>query len=200
MLQDHLPDREGVFDIIVDYKASRRPNAGENFWLNHSWQVQTYAWLRSQSPTANRIGAGVIVYVDELAPSATELAEYKKEIEASTADVVPTEGSADWYALQRWRTGAALPGLSLEFRLRRAIRIIGVSHHEVQSAVAAIDGVVEQIETCAVREFNTGDIVDNWSATGAEANCVACDFESFCPEPAAHRGARRSPRPANAPG
>ncbi len=200
LLQDHLPNRTGVFDIIVDYKASRRPSTRENFWINQQWQVQTYAWLREQSPTGNPIGAGVIVYVDELAPSATELTAFKTEIDAGIADVAPTVGSADWYAIQRWRQGAPLPEVTFAFRLQRAVRIIGVSRGEVDAAVTAIDGVVERIETSAVREFNTGDIVANWSATGGEASCVACDFESFCPEPAGRRGTRQPPRPARAPG
>ncbi len=200
MLQGHLPNRAGVFDIIVDYKASRRPSSADSFWVNQQWQVQTYAWLREQSATANPIGAGVIVYVDELAPSATELTVFKEELEAGTADVAPPVGSADWYAIHRWRSGAELPELTFDFRLNRAVRIINVSRTDVDAAVHAIDGVVERIESSAVREFNTGDIVANWSACGGETTCVACDFRTFCPEPHAHRGNPLGPRPASAPG
>src|SRR5579885_525740 len=40
------------FEIIVDYKAERRPATNEPRGQQQEWQVQTYAWLCTQVPQA----------------------------------------------------------------------------------------------------------------------------------------------------
>src|SRR5208282_5307316 len=60
-----LRQMPGQFDVIVDYKGMRRPESNSSLWLHQEWQIQTYAWLRSQVPRAIPIAAGILVYVNE---------------------------------------------------------------------------------------------------------------------------------------
>jgi hypothetical protein len=185
------------YDLIVDYKAARRPSADSPYWDHHEWQIQTYAWLRSQIPNATRVGAGLLIYVNELSPSQTDLRDYLREIANQTTDVVPENGSADYYAIHRWQPGAPVPPLSETFLLSRAIRVIDVSPEPVQAAVNEIDEAVLQIEQSALAEHNSGNIPNNWNACGRQDDCVACDFYHSCPDPADRRG-RNLPRPSPA--
>ena len=61
-------DVQGHIRLDFSITAGRRPAIGDAMWEHHQWQIQTYAWLRSQLPHANRVGAGILVYVSELAP------------------------------------------------------------------------------------------------------------------------------------
>ncbi|MDI1450814.1 PD-(D/E)XK nuclease family protein [Polyangium sp. 6x1] len=188
------------FDLIVDYKAARRPDQKSEYWTHHAWQVQTYAWLRNQAPGMARVGAGIIVYVNEFAPSSSELEEYVHEIRQGAADVVPEPGSADYYAIHRWQPGAAVPALSLAFRMKRAIRVIDVTDARIKDAVAAIDDVVTEIEASAQAEFQSGSIPKHWKACGDAATCEACDFKHTCPSPAQMRTTGKKAGPPVAPG
>lgn len=185
MIIDAIPSLPDSFDVIVDYKAARRPPRQpleREFpaWELEAWQVRTYAWLRRQQPGTNPVAAALVVYVNELCPSQTDLLDYLDELKEQRTDVIPESGSADYYALHRWTPDVSTPVFSDEFLLRRAVRIIGVSDEEVEEAVSAIDDVVAEIETCALRENQTGQIPANWPARGEERDCVACDFRRFC--------------------
>lgn len=173
------------FEVIVDYKAARRPAANEPKWDQHEWQVQTYAWLCGQVPQAQPVGAGLLMYINELVPSRSDLEDLRREVLNGDTDVIPPNGSPDYYALHRWQptAGGPLPQFSPQFLLARAIRVVDVSSPQVQHALSQIDQVVNQIEASAVSENNTGNITLNWGACGDERDCVACDFRHFCPNP-----------------
>ena len=51
------------YDLIVDYKAARRPAVRSRFWQYEEWQVQTYAWLWRQMPQTRPVGAGLLIYL-----------------------------------------------------------------------------------------------------------------------------------------
>ena len=188
LIQSRLPNTPaGEYDLIVDYKAGRRPAPGSPFREQYELQVQTYAWLRAQVPQARPVGAGVLVYIDELAPSQGDLEKLKREIQHNSADIVPANGSPDYYAIHGWQRGQPVPQLSFEFRLSRAIHVVDVATGLVTHAVNSIDNVVAQIESAAFREHNTGNIPQTWQACGDADQCVACDFLHFCPSPHGHR-------------
>jgi hypothetical protein len=191
------------FDVIVDYKAARRPPTSDPHWQHEEWQIQTYAWLCRQVPQARPIGGGLLIYINELEPSRTDLEELRREVLQGSTDVIPPTGSQDYYALHRWQPGPGvpLPQFTSAFKLRRAIRVVDVSDPQVIHALGQIDQVVTQIEQSAVSENNTGNIPNNWVACGDARDCVACDFRHFCPSPAQRRGNPPPPlQPPAAPG
>jgi len=197
-IQAVCPSLKGDFEIIVDYKGSRRPRTDHPYWEHGDWQVQTYAWLRTRQPKALPVVAGILLYVNELAPGTSGIVELKQEIAKGITDVVPANGDSDYYALSAWRPGAAVPALSPAFRMRRAIRVIPVNPASQQLATAKFDNVVADIETCVTAEAGSGKILQQWKSCGEEETCVACDFRHFCPD-RAPRSTGKKPSPPGAP-
>jgi len=185
----------GEYDLIVDYKAGRRPALDSPFRTQFELQVQTYAWLRSQIPQSRPVGAGLLIYINELSPSRDDMAELRREMGDGTTDIVPANGSADYYAVHTWQPDQPVPNLSFDFRLHRAVHVVDVASPLVQHAVGQIDSVIAQIESSAFREQNTGNIPNNWQACGGAEDCVACDFVHFCPAPAQLRAQLQQPNP-----
>jgi len=185
IIRDCLPNTpDGDYDVIVDYKAGRRPPLGSDFRNRFTWQVQTYAWLRGQVADNRQVGAGVLVFVNELSLSKGDFDELRQELNNNTTDIVPPNGSPDYYAIHGWHQGDPLPTLSLEYRLRRALMVIETTTPSVQGAVQNIDQVVRSIEESAFHEHNSGAIQTNWPACGEVQDCDACDFYHHCPSPA----------------
>jgi hypothetical protein len=171
-------------EIIVDYKGSRRPNVTDDYWAQGDWQLQMYAWLRSQQPAAAPVAAGVLLYINELAPGEGDLVELKKEIKAGTTDVAPVAGSADDYALRTWQRGAQTPSFSRSFRMARVIRVVPITGPSTAVALTNFDAVVQNIESCVALEAQNGHISGHWSPSCKDGQtCVACDFRHFCPSP-----------------
>jgi hypothetical protein len=194
-------------DLIVDYKGSARPatacaDAGKDYWTQGDWQLQMYAWLRAQQPTAKPVIAGVLLYINELAPSSNMVVDLRRHVERGHTDVEPVSGSRDDYLLRTWRPGSSVPDFSLDFRLQRAIRVVPITPTSTANALAKFDGVVVDIERCVSREAQSGKIIAHWGAGGDESTCVACDFRHFCPSPALHRaeGGQYTPKAPRAPG
>lgn len=206
MINSQIPGLSGQFDVIVDYKAARRPpmTPPQNvkpYWQHEAWQVQTYAWLRAQQPNRNPVKAGILIYVNELSPSQSDLNDLKTEISEGQTDVQPSSGSADYYALNTWQTGQGLstPNFTINFLRQRAVRIVSVGDIEINQAVAQIDEVISQIERCALQENAKGHIPNHWNADGGAGDCDACDFRRFCPSPAQRRQPGKQPRPLQPP-
>jgi hypothetical protein len=192
IIKDQLPNiPDGDYDVIVDYKAGRRPPLGSEFRDRFTWQVQTYAWLRNQVSTNRKVGAGVLIFINELSHSRSDFEELQSEVKSKQTDVVPAVGSADYYAIHGWTPGSPVPDLSLDFRLRRALMIIDTSDAPTQLAVQHIDQVVSKIESSASYEHDTGAIQMNWPACGEVQDCDACDFLHHCPSPAKVRAAQK---------
>jgi hypothetical protein len=174
--------------VIIDYKGSRRPAINHAYWTQGDWQLQTYAWLRTRQPQSLPVAAGVLLYVNELSMSGEDLAELKREIARGTTDVSPSRGSRDYYDINAWRPGSAVPAFSPQFRLARAIRVIGVNSSSQQYATHEFEGVVQEIETCVSSEAAAGNIMAHWMPRGDDDTCAACDFRHFCPHPAPRSG------------
>lgn len=182
-IMEAQPQLQGEYEIIIDYKGSRRPRMSDDprgDWKLGEWQVQTYAWLRSQQPESRPVAAGVLVYVSELSPGSKDIESMRREIAAGHTDIAPVPGSSDAYELNVWQPGRRA-SLSQPFRLRRAIRVIPVTTQSMLDATAAIDSVVRAIEDCVVDERASRHIRQSWVAdSNDEDTCVACDFKVSC--------------------
>jgi hypothetical protein len=179
-----LPDNA---EIIVDYKGSRRPATTDKYWGQGDWQLQMYSWLRSQQPGAAPVVAGVLLYINELAPTDSNIADLQREISQGHTDVQPVPGSQDDYQLRTWHPGSAAPAFSSAFRMQRVIRVVPITQPSIYVALANFDAVVVDIESCVTREAKHGTIIAHWPAGGDEGSCVACDFRHFCPSPKSER-------------
>ncbi|MCE9559451.1 MAG: PD-(D/E)XK nuclease family protein [Armatimonadetes bacterium] len=173
----------GPYEVIVDYKGSQRPliNDSEGYWNHGIWQLQTYAWLRSKQPDALPVAAGILIYVNELTPGGKEMMTLKAGIKNKQTDILPVPGSQDEQIVRMWRLGNSTDQLSLDFRLRRAIRVIPITPESTLEALKKFDDVVRQSEEDIVAEAQNGNILGTWKPNGDEATCDACDFRWFCP-------------------
>lgn len=184
-VEEACPKLVGAYEVIVDYKGSQRPRTTEDYWKQGGWQVQTYAWLRSRQPDALPVAAGILLYINELTPGDKAMQNLRHGIVDGTTDVLPRTGSLDEQLVRMWRPGTDAEQLSLEFRLRRAIRVVPITADSTRLALAAFDDVIRRIEEDIVGEANNGDILRAWSPNCVdEDTCVACDFRHFCPRPA----------------
>lgn len=199
----NLPDGA---EIIVDYKGSRRPPTTcpptvSDYWAQGNWQLQMYAWLRSQQPGAAPVAAGVLLYVNELALSLHDVAPLQREVARGHTDACPPAGSQDDYLLRTWRPGAGVPAFGAAFRMARVIRVVPITPPSITQALGQFDSVVVDVESCVAREAQHGAIIAHWPAQGDDSTCDACDFRHFCPSPASGRtpGANYTPPAPNAP-
>lgn len=186
-VMEACPDIRGTFEVIVDYKGARRPLTDENeraHWEQGEWQVQTYAWLRGRQPDALPVVAGILIYINELTPGGEEIRAIRRGLANGTTDVVPESRSQDLQIIRLWQSGMDTTQISLEYRLRRAIRIIPVSQQSIERALVAFDDVVRRAEEDIVAEATGRNILQAWSPNCKdEATCAACDFRYFCPRP-----------------
>lgn len=186
------------FEVIVDYKGMRRPGLGQREWNQFEWQLRTYSWLRQAQPGARHVAAGIVLFLNELEPSADDIKALKDDMRGRNTDVVP-EGS-DRTALDRWRAKDLIPAFSADLRTRRSIHVVSTSTDLVTRGLTEFDRVVGQIETAVASEVAGNEITKAWAGTYlASGNpepgdrvCTACDFQSFCPI-LERRGKRRNP-------
>jgi len=170
------------YEIIIDYKGMRRPPTNDPTWQHHEWQILTYAWLRSQQHQSRPIVAGIIFYLNELASSQEDMKELKNDVRNNSTDIMPQ--GLDLQAIQNWRRNTTPPSLSRPFKEQRSIRIIPVNDIHILNSLQQFDGVVSGIESCVVSEVMSKGITFSWRSNPVERNCTACDFKTFCPNPA----------------
>jgi hypothetical protein len=183
-VREGCPNLDGEAEIIVDYKGAGRPTLTDDHWGLGKWQVQTYAWLRERQPGAKRVAAGILIYVNELSLSAADIGRIQHEIRHGLTDVTPPHGSSDDYQINAWTPGARA-SISEAFRLKRAVRVIPVDEASKDEATRAFDRLVAEIEYRVLHEATVGHIGQAWPASCTDRNtCSACDFLSFCPNPA----------------
>jgi hypothetical protein len=174
------------FEVIIDYKGTRRPapsrDGSQGLAETYHWQVQTYAHLREQQEHSLPVAAGVILYLNELYPSAGDIQKLRREIRAGTADVVPDPGSAAERVLITSSSDATGDALPIEFRLARAIRTFPVSPSSIIAALGHFDEVVARIEACRAAERRSGTVIAAWEHNAEDnGTCAACDARTFCP-------------------
>lgn len=189
LVLSQLPkDPPEQFEVIIDYKGMRRPpvnpdtSSGPSYWDIYGWQVQTYAHLRSTHEDSLPVVAGIIIYLNELLPMKEDIVSMRKEVQAGSTDVVPTEGSIAYTSLTSWRTKDDPPELPLDFRLARAIRVEPVSNSTITTALREFDNVVARIEICRGTELLHGRVLSSWEKNPADVDtCKRCDSRTFCP-------------------
>jgi len=193
-LRDYGPE----FEVIVDYKGMRRPGTNQREWNQFEWQLRTYSWLRQAQPTARPVAAGIVLFLNELEPSAEDMKALKEELRSRGTDVTP-EGD-DRTAIDRWKPKASVPPLSAALRMSRSIHVVSMSSDLITRGLTEFDRVVGQIETAVYSEVTGNGITQAWVGTYlASGNpepedrvCTACDFQPFCPI-LARRGKRKNP-------
>lgn len=186
LIGEHLhracPNLEGEFEVIVDYKGTRRPLIDEPEWDQGNWQIQTYAWLREKQNDSLPVAAGILLYINELTPSSAEIQAVRRGMEHDLTDVVPT--GSDAQLVRMWRSGQDLSQLSPDYLLERTVRVVPVTPSSTRIALAEFDGVVRKVEEDIASEATGRDILESWSPDCKDdATCVACDFRHFCPSP-----------------
>jgi len=173
------------YEIIIDYKGMRRPSFSSALWHHHEWQVLTYAWLRSQQPQSRPIVAGIIFYINELAPSNEDMEQLVTDVKNNQTDIMPS--GQDLQSILKWNSRKKLPSLTQPFKEQRSIRIIPVDNNSIQNSLNQFDNVVSNIESAVLSEIGGSSIVHSWPTNPQQRNCTACDFKTFCPNPAPHR-------------
>ncbi|BBQ09952.1 MULTISPECIES: PD-(D/E)XK nuclease family protein [Stenotrophomonas] len=184
-IEDGCENLPPVFEILADYKGAPRPALSDEHWELGDWQVQTYAWLRRHQAKGVPIIAGLLIYINELAPGSNDMPNIRKQIETGDTDVMPVPGSMDDLIIRNWKPGQDTDQLSAEFRFRRALRVVPVTEQSLQYATSQFDEVVAEIELSIRKEAEVGTIVGTWEGNcKEEETCAACDFRHSCTTPA----------------
>jgi hypothetical protein len=185
---NNLPAPE--YEIIVDYKGMRRPpsldpnnpSSPDPTWEHHKWQILTYAWLRSQQQQSKTIIAGILLYLNELAPSISDLKELQVEVLRNLTEVMPS--GHDDQAIRTWKKSSPAPTLTTTYKEARSIRVIPVDQALVSSSLLEFDNVVAEIEQSVLLEKQGKKIPFCWRLKPEKRNCTACNFKTYCPKPA----------------
>ena len=184
------PGLSGEYEVIVDYKGMRRPPdvGGDSIY---DWQLRTYAHLRSRQPDARPVVAGILLYLNELHPTITDLRDLAGEVARRETDILPSAASdQDLLARRRIEVDEPENALTAEYRFARAMRTIPIQSGSVRESLERFDNFAAQIETARAMERETGDIQDSWPAKKEERTCVACDFRPGCPAHPSEQGPR----------
>jgi hypothetical protein len=189
------------FEIIVDYKGMRRPSRDNQSWLHQEWQLQTYAWLRRRQSPDSRVIAGVLLYLNELAPSRTDLRDLRRDVEQGTTDVMPAaadraillgEADTEENEGEEAETNADM-GLSRRFLEDRSFRLVEITPATIGQAADEFDGVVGEIEIAVQQEISGGSALTPWLTRPDHRTCTACDFKYHCPDALSQRREPRVP-------
>ena len=197
------------YEIIIDYKGMRRPSAPSkddfseiqskmingdldnsdeyaNFkaWIQHEWQILTYAWLRNNQKNSQKPVVGIIFYLNELVPSTDDLVAIREDLKNNETDISKEFVlKEDWDRLIHWDEKFDLPihrDLSEKFKMDRSIRIINIDKELMNDSLKEFDKVVRDIESSMIKEINGYSIKEAWKADAEKRTCTACDFRTFC--------------------
>ncbi|MBO5966286.1 MAG: hypothetical protein J6P91_03970, partial [Methanobrevibacter sp.] len=204
-----LDDELNEYEIIIDYKGMRRPSAptkdelmeiqsfmengtlfdSEEYekykvWIQHEWQILTYAWLRKNQENSDKPIVGIIFYLNELVPSNDDLKAIKEDLLKDQTDITLNQIlDEDWERLRNWNEDSEIAihrDLSDKFKMDRSIRIINVEEELIDNSLYQFDNVVNNIESSLIKEMNGCKIKDAWKAEAEDRTCSACDFRTFC--------------------
>ena len=205
-----LDNQSEEYEIIIDYKGMRRPSAPSQderakiqsmmangclfesdeykkykIWIQHEWQILTYAWLRKRQNNSQKPIIGIIFYLNELVPSSQDLLAIKDDLINNQTDISKDMlKKEDLKILMNWDGKEEdIPihrDLSSKFKKDRSIRIINIDEELFENSLKQFDNVVRDIESSLIKEMNGVKIKDAWKAEAEERTCSACDFRTFC--------------------
>jgi hypothetical protein len=181
------------FDIIVDYKGMRRPALDDPSWHYQEWQVQMYAWLRRRQRPDRRVLAGVLLYLNELLPSETDLRHLARDVQQGKTDVRPGRADRDQIMLRaQWPDDENLlndeerlpaeEALTVPYREDRSFKLVEVDRKTTEASVEEFRKVVAEIESAVHTEMRSEDARTGWIPRPQPQTCVACDFKYHCPK------------------
>ena len=173
------------YEIIVDYKGMNRPSINSPAWEHHQWQVQTYAWLREKQPESRPVLIGILFYFNELCRFQKDLLELKGEVKRKETDIMPED--EDLELLMNWKSKSKPPSLSDSYRNLRSIRVIPIEQKVLDESLKEFDSVVGEIENNIYHEVDGKGIQNSWEAKPERRTCDACDFQTFCTNPAGRK-------------
>jgi len=168
---------DSTFEIIVDYKGMRRPATTTPEWDHFRWQVLTYSWLRSQQPNSAPVIAAILLFINELVPSESDVEELEDDVQRNRSDVLPV--GVDLTALNAWN-GGPVPNFSRPFLEQRSFRVVLVDTDQVNASLRGFDDVVRDIEASVANEVAGQAIKMTWLAVPDRRTCTACDFKTYC--------------------
>ena len=153
-------------------------------WIQHEWQILTYAWLRRKQEDSEKPVVGIIFYLNELVPSNDDLKAIKEDLINNETDIsIHSISLEDWELIKNWNEDDDLAihrDLSDKFKMDRSIRIINIDDDLMNDSLKEFDKVVTDIESSLVKEMNGLSIKEAWKADAEERTCTACDFRTFC--------------------
>ena len=179
-VRNAVPNLPAEFEIIVDYKGMRRPSTkrknGRLDLATYEWQLQNYANLRERQREGLPVVAGVLLFLNELHPTRSDVREWIRETSDRITDIPCEDG---------WRQPTDIPDA---VKLKRTIHVTAVTPASQQKALAEFDTVVQKIEACRGAEIAGHSLFAAWTGNPEDkATCDACDARTFCPELRKHQ-------------
>ncbi|MEJ2249618.1 MAG: PD-(D/E)XK nuclease family protein [Candidatus Lokiarchaeota archaeon] len=174
------------YEIIVDYKGMHRPSNNENgskshysTWNDHKTQLNLYKLLREKQPDSNKVIAGIIIYINELIPTKTDLKKIKKDIEEGLTDIIP-ENKMDLQSIKNLNPDP----ISLDLRIARALRVEILKDESMNKALENFENVILQIQNRKREEQNSNKILNSWLPNNSpnDDTCTVCDHKTYCPK------------------
>lgn len=172
-----LPDKDEEYEIIVDYKGMIRPSKNDPTWDRHMLQLLLYKFLREKQPDANKVIAGILIYVNEIKPTKSDLKKLLKKY--NSLDIKPERDSSEYSALQ-----SRDPDLISEsLKLNRTIRIEILNDAETENALREFQDTIVEIEKRKHKEKDLKNIIESWKPDKIpdKDTCAPCDYRYKCP-------------------
>jgi len=181
-----LPEKKSEYEIIVEYKGSRRPPCKTSpdypeplSWDDHLLQLNLYKHLREKQPGSGIVVAGIIIYINEFTPIKKDLKIINQHIASGLTDVI-AQTLSDRLALEILNPF----DLSDEFRINRAIRIEILDDDSMHKALINFEKSIVQIEQKKFNETRLNNIIECWQPLNPpdKETCAVCDQGHHCPK------------------
>ena len=164
-----VPTLPAKFEIIVDYRGMRRPSTirkdGRLDLASYEWQLQNYAYLRERQGEGPPVAAGVLLFLNELHPTLSDVAEWRRETQKNLTDIPHNPA---------WKSPEQIPDTE---KIVRTIHVTTVTPNNRQNALREFDKVVEKTEICRATEADGISLFKAWTGTGIKPSDVARVFK-----------------------